>query len=516
MNANRFFFYLVWVLISCSASIQAQEPAFEVLLTDYSNLHGVSFCREAQDGQYIVVLSTNKIVKLSQEGEVLKEMTYVMDSLDETWDRFGALLDLPDDPSRHVAIAETYNPYMEVGNTLHIVTFDDNLNYNSSDVVVVDLSEEVKCIDETCWPRYIIDNNGDLVFAANVMKWDGTTNLLFVRVSPEGEVTTHFDNRYSGYVVFQVCDFISQNNHYDMVLGFSNGRDSLAFINVGSDFELDSINTFAGGSSSTTPLQYDNHVDSLCVARWDQNTCAPTRLNNSAFLMPTEIVGWDHHTTIYRFGVGIWKLDTDFNILDFALFDVYDTNPKHKFKLLNTPYPVLVNGDEVYFCYTTYPGSAGGAYQTAICKLDSNLNTIWKRWYGGENAFHYVTDFVLTSDGGCLLSGNGHTQASQYYNPYPYVLKITSDGYCSMEEKGEPLLKPYAFFPNPVNDQLHLEFSPDVTPSVVELYDIQGRLVRSQGKGLENIDMSELPAGTYTLRIVMEDGKAYSDKVVKR
>ena len=30
-----------------------------------------------------------------------------------------------------------------------------------------------------------------------------------------------------------------------------------------------------------------------------------------------------------------------------------------------------------------------------------------------------------------------------------------------------------------------------------------------------NIDMSQLPAGTYTLRVTLEDGKTYSDKVVK-
>jgi hypothetical protein len=67
-----------------------------------------------------------------------------------------------------------------------------------------------------------------------------------------------------------------------------------------------------------------------------------------------------------------------------------------------------------------------------------------------------------------------------------------------------------------VDDQLHLEFSPDVQPQTVEIYDIQGRLVRSQGKGLESIDLSELPSGAFTLRIVMENGTSYSDKMVKQ
>jgi len=60
-----------------------------------------------------------------------------------------------------------------------------------------------------------------------------------------------------------------------------------------------------------------------------------------------------------------------------------------------------------------------------------------------------------------------------------------------------------------------MQFSTDVQPAQIELYDLQGRLVRSQGKAFESIDMSQLPAGTYTMRVIMEDGKAYSDKVVK-
>jgi hypothetical protein len=61
-----------------------------------------------------------------------------------------------------------------------------------------------------------------------------------------------------------------------------------------------------------------------------------------------------------------------------------------------------------------------------------------------------------------------------------------------------------------------MEFSPDVTPQAVEIYDVQGRLVGTQNTSLENVDMNGLPAGTYTLRVVMEDGTVYSDKVVKK
>ena len=75
--------------------------------------------------------------------------------------------------------------------------------------------------------------------------------------------------------------------------------------------------------------------------------------------------------------------------------------------------------------------------------------------------------------------------------------------------------RPYTYWPNPVHDNLRLQFPPDVQPKHIELFDLQGRLVRVQRSNFGSIDMSQLPTGTYTLRVTMADGKAYSDKVVK-
>ena len=91
---------------------------------------------------------------------------------------------------------------------------------------------------------------------------------------------------------------------------------------------------------------------------------------------------------------------------------------------------------------------------------------------------------------------------------------MLADGTVGCQETGIQI-RPYLFYPNPTQDELHLQFSPDVTPKTIELYDLQGRMVRSQSKGLENLNMVGLPAGTYTMRVMLEDGKVFSDKVVK-
>ena len=72
-----------------------------------------------------------------------------------------------------------------------------------------------------------------------------------------------------------------------------------------------------------------------------------------------------------------------------------------------------------------------------------------------------------------------------------------------------------SLYPNPTKDLLQLHYSHDVVPAKIELYDLQGRLVHTQSGAFESIDMRPLPAGTYMMRVTMEDRKVYSNKVVK-
>ena len=73
-----------------------------------------------------------------------------------------------------------------------------------------------------------------------------------------------------------------------------------------------------------------------------------------------------------------------------------------------------------------------------------------------------------------------------------------------------------AVFPNPVGDCLDIQFSPDVNPTRVELYDVQGRLVLSQESNLKSVSTANLPAGVYSVKVTLSNGKSYSDTVIKK
>jgi hypothetical protein len=150
--------------------------------------------------------------------------------------------------------------------------------------------------------------------------------------------------------------------------------------------------------------------------------------------------------------------------------------------------------------------------QISVVKLDKDLNIVWQRFCLTASQHSEIKCRMKTFDGGLVVGGYIYM-----YNEdlgYTFLYTFNDNGTVGTREM-EDFVRPYAFWPNPVSDALHLEYSPDVTPAQIELYDLQGRLVRMQSKGLESVDMHGLTAGQYRMKVTMKDGKVYSDKVVK-
>ena len=148
-----------------------------------------------------------------------------------------------------------------------------------------------------------------------------------------------------------------------------------------------------------------------------------------------------------------------------------------------------------------------------LTKTDEDLNLIWKKRFLRDGNAYCAFSICSTISGGCMVVGTVF-DFNQDQRLDIFALKINADGTLSVPEL-EQFVRPYAYYPNPAQDELHLQYSPDVTPSQIELFDIQGRLLRSQRNSLERLNLQGLPAGTYTMRVTLEGGKVFSDKVVK-
>ena len=176
----------------------------------------------------------------------------------------------------------------------------------------------------------------------------------------------------------------------------------------------------------------------------------------------------------------------------------------------------MMTDGSVYFLYKEhgYPTES-----VIIVKMDTDLNVEWKRFCKTDNID--IRPFTLHNllykdeqgeEKGIVWAKKGKDTGTHTMGWVLFFLN--HDGTVGTNEIGMEV-RLYTFYPNPVKEQLRMEFSPDVQPAQVELYDLQGRLLRTQDKTFESIDMSQLPSGTYTVRVTLEDGKSYMDKVVK-
>lgn len=214
-------------------------------------------------------------------------------------------------------------------------------------------------------------------------------------------------------------------------------------------------------------------------------------------------------------GVRITKYDkTSHENLCSVRFATKPQGPNSGFITCAIPADLKKSADgNLYFVYQTADLLAPSGFYVGVAKLDNDLNIIWHR-YCLEPGFNHTPNLILSlSDGGLVVGGYEMGQVEGHISPKMFYLFFHEDG-TSVSETAV-LVRPYLFWPNPAQDQLHLQYSPDVKPTRVELYDLQGRLVHSQSDGLESIDLQGLGAGQYLMKVMLKDGKVYTDKVLK-
>ncbi|MBQ6772366.1 MAG: T9SS type A sorting domain-containing protein [Bacteroidales bacterium] len=227
-------------------------------------------------------------------------------------------------------------------------------------------------------------------------------------------------------------------------------------------------------------------------------------LDESTYLLATPFEKYYVNGTLHQKGVQVTKRDkathTNLKTVYFP-FHVISVGKRSA-----SPYVVDVRQTEEGHIYIAY-GDLSGLNRFSVALLDSELNILWQNYYLNLVEWDHMCHMEILGDGGLGMVGFNSSR------PIVFALFVNND-YDALEEQGI-IVRPYAYWPNPAQDELHLQYSPDVKPTQIELYDLQGRLVRSQRNGLESLNLQGLSSGTYTMRITLEGGKVFSDKVVK-
>lgn len=246
--------------------------------------------------------------------------------------------------------------------------------------------------------------------------------------------------------------------------------------------------------------------------------------NNQTEVVPTGgndvlvAAQYTHDTNFYTVnqdrGVAVAKYDLNTKqVKGYVVFDDY-----HFYGSVGYPMGLkMLEDGTVYFMYKEhgYPEES-----IVVVKMDANLNVEWKRFcktWSISTSSPFNPPTVLKDEAGVEkgIAWCGMGIKDGNYDIYGWVcFLLNHDGPVGVSESGTEV-RPYCFYPNPAKSELHLQFSPDVTPTSIDFYDLQGHLVFSQSMSLENINIQGLAAGQYLMKITFDNGKAYTDKVVK-
>ena len=502
---------LLFVFAIAASAIQAQNGDLYSLL--YHDMGGYGFGIESveqqRDGDIIAVTHIsqfpdflgNIFFKMSPSSLSITDTLFVADDLPPYY--FYAR-----DPHGEGNIRANLEYVEEVDSVfLRICHFsDDNLEINHNEDIIVPLQEGF-AFDQ--FDGYLVDCRGDLIMKYLKERPEGDYNCHIARIDPAGTLKHQallFEN--VDYVIPRLRMLKESPLQYYQWDGSPD--ENLTFFVIDSLFHTNNVfinrilseQIIDAYHTVHEHLRYDNDTEVIPVGG-DDILVAAQYVNDTNFYPMTA-----------EYGVAVAKYDIrTMGLKDYIVFNDYP-GYYHEARCLGLK---MMTDGTVYFMYKEegYPEES-----VVVVKMDANLNMEWKHFYKTSNiALSEMYPFLILYEdeqgeekGIAWIGGGTNTDTNLVGLTY---LFLNHDGPVNGVNEGGIEVRPYTFYPNPAKDQLHMQFSPDVQPKQIEFFDLQGRLVRAQSKAFESIDMSQLPAGNYTLRVTLEDGETYTDKVVK-
>ena len=452
--------------------------------------------------------SPAKIIKLSEHGEET-DAVYLSDGV------YSYVIDLFEDPTNskfYYAIGKIHDLESQCEKP-YLVHFDGELNILSQ--ATIDLPEECRYLTDV---STLLAEDGCIYWVSSCqtvfpsMPFNSSAQV-YMRINLDGELEKmELDNDHPGGYCFSGDIFPYRDGSGDFGHLYTTADDYTGSHNTLIRFTRDLELSLVYMADGTPPINepYGNMTYSVFPPCESQSTLT---LPDGKLLYTdqvTEAIWGDDYYWIQSCSPML-KIDLEqFQILQYLIIgrenDSTEKAPaKHAID--------FVKPDELFHCCYAFIGMDAYWYlpkRIMVTKTDADLNVTWTRYF--FEGQYYPTGVKAAEDGGCWVYGflraNGDVERTAF------VFRLNAEGMLGMSESGIEI-RPYCFYPNPVQAQLQMQFSPDVLPNQVELYDLQGRLMRTQRSHFGSIDMSQLPAGTYTMRVTLEDGTVFSDKVVK-
>ena len=541
-TAKRIIAFLV-LMLSTVPSFSQERGFFRIYERDDKDFMSYrESAVELSDGSFIVatngsesfqgfvVDADGELVKLSAEGELLRSVSV------SEGDEHCKVLNIfphPSEPDMFVGLglvilSEGFScmPPECYG---HLLLFQFDSELNITERITPNWPEEFqnpKVCDYTVKNSIIRDNGRIFSVPVFYQSSNGEKHRYFTQFTPDGEFdcivedTTVLNQPYVE-TVFETPD----NTLWLLRQARSNPWDnSHTLFRLNKNLEAERVNELLRFADDS--IAYYNAQNEMVIDHYYIYLDAVIRtvfpLNDSTLLFSAS--GQEHvyrivadtNQFIMDYSAMLFKTDLDGNILNHcvvgSLNDTIDDVPFCP-AALSAADP---SGQRYIYhgCSTEAETHLQVPNAMVVTKFTDDFDIVWRKRYALSGTYLKPLYVSTTADGGCLVVGYANRSGQPLGGHQEiFVLKLEPDG---SEGTGEITVTDEMFFyPNPAKEVLHLYYPQEMQPTQIELYDLQGRLVRSQTTSLESLSMEALAAGQYVMKVTMEDGKVFTDKVVK-
>ena len=480
---------------------------------------------ETQSNGFIVAATTllyhnqnDLLLSIDKNGNIVNSLVMQIDGKNL---KYCGVFKHPEHNNEYLAIAvltdDNFNIYIQ--NTIAFLRIDDKLNILGQDTWY--LGEEyiqLASFQYIDFPLFELNDDGTLEMAAHFRRSDTSYGYLFAQLTPYGEPIKVTEDHTLNHAGNLLLDFFVRNK----------SEKSYGVIR-----HNDPGNVYAGEYYYYLDSAYNctknKYLTSLYLRTVPENAPIPDSIyiyagnnhgsaeyyNDTLFLVTNQgayFTGSQIHEMNF-----IAILNDSLDVKDVKFWDV-----DHIKSNSAQTKAISVKDNYIYHCGINglkrehNINSLKDETTIVISKFDNDLRLKWRRYYNSPGQSYDIQSIKATEDGGCIIVGV-NASIETWDAPNIYILKVDENGYDAVGENAESVAKPYCCYPNPAKDNIYIELSPDADCQSVELYTLDGRLVKTcHGASLQTtIDISSLNSGVYMLKLRMSDGKEWSERIVK-
>ena len=203
------------------------------------------------------------------------------------------------------------------------------------------------------------------------------------------------------------------------------------------------------------------------------------------------------------------KLDKDFNVINYNTVGIC---PHGEDQYYAQYHPLIeCESGSLYVVWQVIKDNTRSKWISKVSRYDKDINLLWETTFKETSLIldPIIRTSLILDDGNLAISG---VEAGTYheYSIVNYVFQ--NNGACIPENIDST--RPYSFYPNPASNAVNISFSPDVNAEKVEIYGIDGKLYHEQNFNMESINVNGLSSGIYMMKLLMDNGETFTEKIV--